>query len=463
MNVGKVDPIASFPNLEPLESRLLLCAEVPFGPALAVAPVAAPVAELESNGGPSNNDIAIAEVLAFSSLLPAKLAGHIAGPEQASVLGTADGAGDAGELYSSSAVVFAKVAYPQAYNLDFTNAIAPGSDGFLIVTANANLAGAGQYLTLEAEGMNLGDLFVTGGAANSAVSTQVVVTQAQLATLAADGTISFTLRPSAAVTASRFGYVSADLAYSGVSAGGTGDFYRMDLSAGESVAVAVQSLSAGELNLSLFDAAGTLLVDGAAGTENAAAAIAGYTAAQDGAYYVRVSGTGQYNLTVNRNAAMDLGSNDSLATAQALSPAMISGRQWVTGQVGAQGPSGADTDYYTVTLSADTLLKVRAFAAGSPGLRSVVRIYDSSGNLVAKNSSPQAVYRVPHNGGGTYYVQVVAVGGTSGDYLLSLNQRALHQKAKAVKAAAPSLKPAAGIFDGDILRCLKAMTVGKKA
>ena len=140
---------------------------------------------------------------------------------------------------------------------------------------------------------------------------------------------------------------------------------------------------------------------------------------------------------------MDLEPNNSLAAAQTLDAAEIDGLRWAAGQVGTD----ADSDFYALTLSGDTMLKVRAYAAGSGAVQTVLRIYDSQGTLLTETDDAQAVFRVPSGGEGTYYVEVSALSGTAGDYVLSFEQRLLHVKAKPYKAQEPAKKHAPARFE----------------
>lgn len=100
--------------------------------------------------------------------------------------GTADGTGGGGALYTDSAMIYGAVAAPNAYVVRMTDAVAPGDDGVLTITAKADLDGADEFLTISAEGVVLGDVFINGGANFTAVSTQVTLPAAHLAAMTAD-------------------------------------------------------------------------------------------------------------------------------------------------------------------------------------------------------------------------------------------------------------------------------------
>ena len=81
----------------------------------------------------------------------------------------------------------------------FAGALLPASDGLLRVTAVGDLEAADEYLTVRAEGVDLATLFVDNGRAYRATTAEVIIPQATLAELAADGTVSIRIVPSAQV------------------------------------------------------------------------------------------------------------------------------------------------------------------------------------------------------------------------------------------------------------------------
>ena len=427
--------IVSTPQFESLESRLLMSAASPVDGA--EAPQAAEPAlgdihvayEAESNGGATNDDMASAQELEFAAMLPDQPGADGTWAQQAVVVGTADGAGG-GDGYELLVTRYTKMSYPRSSQLNFSDAVAPGGGGVLTITTGANFTGESKYLTLQAEGIDLGRLFVDDGQAGSEFTTQVALSQADLAALAADGVISFTVAPSEDVAETSTTYVQMHLEYAGAGAG-TADFYRLDLDAGESISLALSEMSAGELDLQLIDADGDVLATGAAGCGDVAAAISNYLADQGGTVFVRVAGKGEYNLTVNRNAGMDIEDNDTFASAQPLDGSLIDGRRWASGEVGDPA-SGSDSDFYTVTMTSRSVLKVRAYtpSAGNT-LEPMVRIYDASGSLVATGTDLQTVYRVPKSGDGLYYIEVSATNETAGDYVLSVQDHTPKAKGKA--------------------------------
>ncbi len=105
------------------------------------------------------------------------------------------------------------VFYPNVLTYNFYNMPAPAGPGTLTVTALADLDMASEYLTLNGEGVLTSNLFVTGGLQMIEVSTVVNLSRDQLAALAADGVITFTLTPSPDVSNLGPSYARLDLQY----------------------------------------------------------------------------------------------------------------------------------------------------------------------------------------------------------------------------------------------------------
>jgi len=440
-------PSFGTPRMETLESRVLLNGD---GLSLAADPsevlaalgtsIVQPALEVESNGGAANDDIAGAQALDFRYLLPAISADDGFGPQQASVIGTADGSGGMGyaESLTRAYLVTSSAALP---TIHFGEATAPGGAGLLKIAARGNLGLASQWLSLEAEGIPLGELFVLDGLMQQEVTAQVSLTQAQLSKLAADGVISFTVTPTVAMAVSGL-VLTMDLSYGG--GGGTDDFYRLDLAAGESASLSLARLGTGDLALDLYDAAGNVVATGE-GADNAAAAIARFVSEEGGTFYACVAGSGDYNLIVNRNAATDLEGNNDIDSAQQLDGGEVNGRRWAIGQVGANG----DRDLYAVDLAPCALLNARAYApqlpAGTNGLLPHLRLYDADGNTVATGSGSHLRFRSTSRSEGTYYLEITGAEETQGDYVLSVKSQA--PKAKAPKAKAHLKRAGKGLGD----------------
>lgn len=412
---------AGTPRLEPLEPRILLSDVSPLAALAQVEPISTPPGLIVSPlpEQEPNDDLTSAQALAFSWLVPNVSSLDGCGPQQAAVSGTADGAG--GVNCDRTRLLFGIIAYPYSFSLGFADVPAPDGGGVLTVTGYADLQGTSKYLTVEAEGILLGDVFVFDGQYKVPVTTEVSLTPGQLAALAADGVITFSFTPSSDMTDVGTSYVKMQLTYGGGGAG-TSDFYSFDLGADESASLAVTSAGSGQVELGLYDAAGTLLASAQTDADNPTAAIANFLPGQAGTYYLGIAGEGEYTLIVNRNATLDLQTDGSLGSAQEINSAKASGRQWAIGEVG-----GAETDFYALTLGSQGMTTIRAYApdggTGANLLEPVLNLYDADGKLVATSDGSKLQYHVPKGDGGVYYVEVAAADDTGGDYVLSVKSQ----------------------------------------
>ena len=405
---------ASVVLVEPLEPRLMLSAALaaPAAQALsegadsALAVFVEAVVEAESDGGGTNNAAADAQVLEF---LPV-FGDDAPGPLQAVVTGTADGWGGPAALYEDSSMVFGAVAAPNVYAMTMVDAFAPGTDGVVTITAKADLDAGDEFLTLTAEGVVLGDLFVNDGRNFEAVTAQVTIPAVQLAAMASDGLVELALVPSAAVEREQSGYLVAELAYAGAGGGGTADYYAVDLQAGDLLSLAAD----GAVSLELVDGDGTVL---------AAGDIGGFVAEQAGTYCVRIAGEGRYTLVATRVAVMDVEDNGTPALAQAILGPATNGRRWAVGSLAGRGGE-VDRDVYRVTLSGGKRpLQVRVVLPVA-GAKVAVGLYDAAGRLVAQgrqrsDGTVLLKYKAPKRAGGAYFIQVTAGAGVPIDYVLS--------------------------------------------
>ncbi|TVS19950.1 MAG: hypothetical protein EA424_06450, partial [Planctomycetaceae bacterium] len=131
----------------------------------------------------------------------------------------------------------------------------------------------------------------------------------------------------------RFRAVSGDGNYSAseIQLQVVGDFYSLELDAGEAVSSVVTAAGVGNVSLELLDAAGTPLAAGLAGPSNVSQAISDFLAPATGTYYWRVWGDGEYSLVIVRGAAFDQEPNDTPETAQPISTTgAVLGHLWRT-------------------------------------------------------------------------------------------------------------------------------------
>ncbi len=194
----------------------------------------------------------------------------------------------------------------------------------------------------------------------------------------------------------------------------THDYYSLSLTALQPTSFV---LAGGTLVFELQDSNGALLATSAAGPANFTSAIANYTPASTGTYYLHVigkPGTTLYNLLITKNVSFDAESNNSVAAAQSINAAHA-----VLGHTDA-----ADADYYSLTVAQGHSLHFDlTFPGGGPNEplnapgSSQVDLYTSAGVLVASdimNNSPAGTVR--YLAAGTYVAKVSTASAAS--YLL---------------------------------------------
>lgn len=416
------------PHLEALEQRLLMCAH-PLGSTTARQIILPPPAVEEETDAARNDDPASAQALVFSDLVPG-------GPHRAAVTGTADGLGG-GVAYDQVVTLFAYITGGNAYRASLPDAIPPGTAGVLTISAKADLLGPDKYISVEAEGLDLGRLFVDDGLSGTKVTAQVAMTQAQLAVLAADGVIDLTFTPSAAVARTTMGLLGAQLVYEGAGGAGSSDCYRLDLAAGESASVVAVGGDGATLEMALVDESGAVVAQGMQDAEGRLV-IPQYVAEQGTALYVRLAGEGDYTLEANRNAMAEFEDNGAPDSAQIIAGPYVQNRQWVAGSV-----TGTDGDFFSIDAAMHDKLTFQAYAPGGGAAAVTLRLYDPAGRLVLQSRSGVLKYAVPRTAEGTYTVQVAAADGAQTSYVLGVLHdpwRGQDRRAKAKSILSQSLE-----------------------
>ena len=275
--------------------------------------------------GPDNNSAATAQDLALGS------SEISAGIERSAVLGVVTGTP---QFLSEFGTLFA----PNTVNFEFTNLPDSFGDGTLVITANGDLDGGNEFVTLDIEGVIQRTLFGIGGGGDEEVTETVRLSAEQLATLAQDGTISVALTPSDSVDDQGDSFVSVLLQI----AEAGGDHYRLSLQEGEPVtAVAsrfAQFSPSGTVNLDLVDEQGNVLIGGI--RQFSGEIIRNFVAPATGDYFLRVSGDSNtvYHLVVTQGADIDLGRNDDQDSAPD-----IASYGAVVGQLGTGVAGGGGT------------------------------------------------------------------------------------------------------------------------
>ena len=100
----------------------------------------------------------------------------------------------------------------------------------------------------------------------------------------------------------------------------TNQYYSFTVSEAETDTISVTNEAAGNLNLALLNASGTVIATGTSGASNVAEIVSNASLAA-GTYYVRVSGDASvpYSIVLTHDAAFDTAPNYTVATAQPLS------------------------------------------------------------------------------------------------------------------------------------------------
>ena len=134
----------------------------------------------------------------------------------------------------------------------------------------------------------------------------------------------------------------------------TGDFYSFALRKNQTVTLGLKAEGAGNVQLELLSASGTLLARGSSEAGNLDQLISNFTASSRGTYYVKVTGDPgvAYNLVVTRDAEFDTESNNDFAAAQDIVSRQSFGRQWVAGNV------GGSQRLFAVPIYTDTIVEL---------------------------------------------------------------------------------------------------------
>jgi Zn-dependent metalloprotease/methionine-rich copper-binding protein CopC len=215
----------------------------------------------------------------------------------------------------------------------------------------------------------------------------------------------------------------------GTLAAGNKDFYSLLLTAGQPVSVLFNSLSGPATpSLSLLDASGNSLCLATNLAANVSSSIDGLVVPATGTYILQLTATSSfdYTLSVIRNGAFDLESNNSLVTAQPLSS--------TTSLLGAIRSTTTDEDYFAFQATAGLPIHITtATPSDGPGefvntLDPSLELYDPAGNKVAADDNGatdgrNAFLNFTPSSSGTYRLRIRSLSSTlsSGEYVLSLS------------------------------------------
>ena len=235
------------------------------------------------------------------------------------------------------------------------------------------------------------------------------------------------------------------------------DWYAFTLGAAAPVTLVLTHWGYGDAHLELYDATGTKVADGGGSPSNVDEVIE--TTLSPGTHYALVSGNHffstafeVYSLVVATGARFDREDNSELGQAQDLD--IASGSAVALGHVSSGAETGAEPDFYKVTLSAgDQLAAATSTPADGDGeflneLNPMLRLYDESGTEVKSDDdngvgqNAHLTYTVPADGAGSYYIKVLAsdadgVEPTLGEYVLTL---------ELVKGPGITVSPTAGLI-----------------
>ncbi len=326
--------------------------------------------ESESVDGVSNDTFATAQSLE-PSFMPLSMAAS-----RGAVLGNDSNVGPSQTLTG----VFA----PRVLNYSLTDLPIPTGDGFVTVTAFADLDLTTEFLTLGIEGLGNRDIFVDDGAQSQEVATDIPLTLAEINAIIADDQADFSLTPSPLVAQLDAGsWATIQLSYPVAD-----DFYSFSLDGGQSATIVVAG--DGSPDVQLFDASETLL---AVGRSSAALdqVINNFTAPDSAGteeYVIKIAGEGNYSVTVTRGADFDTETNNTFETAQDPTAALgfIDATADAVTSIKTEFPGIDSLDSFCGCEPPDTHAAV--------GLNHVVEVvntsiamFDKSGNVV---SAPQA-------------------------------------------------------------------------
>ncbi len=245
------------------------------------------VAEIESNGGGGNDDLASAQNLnaAFT---------EIAGVNRATVVGALEGP----PFYTQTNRI-APLQFGTSIGLSFTGTPTPQIGATLTVKAFGDLSGTDEFLNITVAGVTR-QVFVTGGSDTQEVTAVIPLTLSELLAARFGTNVSVTFSASLGVGFVANSYADLTLTYD--QNPGVGDLYRMDLAAGERLDLAAtMAVNAGLSSLFILDAAGVPLHS----VQGVSPHLRGFIAPTAGEYYVRISGPAlPYTLTATRGAAL---------------------------------------------------------------------------------------------------------------------------------------------------------------
>lgn len=221
-----------------------------------------------------------------------------------SVLGQGDG------TWYSDTVSVDDLSYTEAKTVEFQTVPGPLLGGRLTVWGVGSYNQYGKLTWLFGEDGYSRELFNDRNYLNETAITTFELSADQLAAMAADGTISFGVQSYMPEIFLQLDYLVAPA---------TGDYYEFDLAAGEVATLVATGQDGSDVTVELLDDQGNVLSVGTQ-TVDDASYVDRFVAPASDTYYARVmAGPEDYNLSLVRNATVDLESN-SLDAPQPLGP-----------------------------------------------------------------------------------------------------------------------------------------------
>lgn len=210
------------------------------------------------------------------------------------------------------------------------------------------------------------------------------------------------------------------------------DDYQFTLIAGQSVTLGLAGGDS-QFKLELVNSDGTVVARGAS-TSNLNQSINNFKSSTGGTYYARItklSGSGDYNLVVTRDAVFDVESNNTQATAQSLSGSTVA-----LGAIKSKNDLfSPDEDWYSFNVNAGDVLAISTLTPSGDStqpfefhntLDPIVELYDSNGNVLGSNDNSagdgvNASLNFAALSTGEYFVRIRGANSTFGEYVLNVS------------------------------------------
>jgi hypothetical protein len=198
----------------------------------------------------------------------------------------------------------------------------------------------------------------------------------------------------------------------------TFDYYALPLTAGEATTFGLELFAAGSATLELVDGSNAVVAAATAGPSNLDVYRGDFVPSAGGTYYLRVQSTTAlpYHVLAVTGAGFNAEPNNDFAGAQAAPAGRVLG-----------GVSGTDDDWYQVAATAGQAITLTTTTPGG-GLNPLdpaIDLYDPTGALVGSDDNSagdgrNATLVAAATQSGIYRARVRSVGGTAGDYVLTM-------------------------------------------